>query len=321
MLVVLALGGNALLRRGEPLDPAVQLRNLRAAVSEAIAPIARHHQVVVTHGNGPQIGLLALQAAACKDVPPTPLDVLGAESEGMIGYLIEQALAGELPGRELATLLTQVEVDADDPAFSRPTKPIGPVYAEPEAERLAARTTWAFVRDGDGLRRAVASPEPRRIREINTIRLLVRAGVLVVCAGGGGIPVIAGADGGVRGVEAVIDKDLSAALLAEQIGADALLLLTDVAGVWARWPKPEGEPIRHATPAELRALRLDPGSMGPKVEAACRFAERTGRRAGIGAIAQAQAILAGTAGTIVGPRDVQPREGASTAARMPSGTT
>jgi carbamate kinase len=299
MLVVMALGGNALLRRGEPLDVEVQRRNLSRAVTRAIAPVARRHQVVITHGNGPQIGLLALQAAAYKDVKPYPLDVLGAESEGMIGYLIGQSLANELPGREIATLLTQVEVDPSDPAFDRPTKPIGPVYDEAEAQMLAARTSCILVRDGHGFRRAVPSPNPLHIHEIKAIRLLVRAGTLVICAGGGGIPIVKNADGAIHGVEAVIDKDLSAALLAEEIGADALLLLTDVAAVWSRWPQSNGEPIRSTTPAQLRSSRLDPGSMGPKVEAACRFVERTGRTAGIGAMEQADEVLAGTAGTIV----------------------
>lgn len=299
MLVAVALGGNALLRRGEPLEADVQRRNVLAAVTSAIAPIARRHQIVITHGNGPQIGLLALQAIAHKDVKPYPLDVLGAESEGMIGYLIEQTLASELPGREIATLLTQVEIDPSDPAFAKPTKPIGPVYSEAEVETLAAHTTWQWIRDGQGFRRAVPSPAPRRILEINTIRLLVRAGITVICAGGGGIPIVVNADGALAGVEAVIDKDLSAALLAEEISADALLLLTDVPAVWTKWPKSEGEPIRRAMPAALRALAFDPGSMGPKVEAACQFAERTGRMAAIGAMAQAEDILAGTAGTIV----------------------
>ncbi len=299
MLVVIALGGNALLRRGEPLEADVQRRNLLTAVSKAIAPIACRHQVVVTHGNGPQVGLLALQAAAYKDVRPYPLDVLGAESEGMIGYLIEQTLSSELPGREIATLLTQVEVDPADPAFRNPTKPIGPVYDDMEAGRLAARTTWTWVRDGRGFRRAVPSPEPQRIREINAIKLLVRAGTLVICAGGGGIPVTVGADGALRGVEAVIDKDLSAALLSEELDADVLLLLTDVPAVWTRWPPGEGVPIGRTTPAALRALTFDPGSIGPKVAAACRFASRTGRTAGIGAIEQAEEMLAGNAGTIV----------------------
>ena len=299
MLVVLALGGNALLRRGEPLEADIQRRNLLTAVAHALAPVARRHQVVITHGNGPQIGLLALQAAAYKDVAPYPLDVLGAESEGMIGYLIEQTLANELPGREIATLLTQVAVDPADPAFANPTKPIGPVYGAEEAGKLAARTTWPLVRDGGGFRRAVASPEPRRIREINAIKLLVRAGVIVICAGGGGIPVVVGNDGMLHGVEAVIDKDFSSALLAQAIDADALLLLTDVPAVWTRWPMTEGAPIRHTTAAALRTSTFDPGSMGPKVEAACRFVEASGRVAAIGAINDAERILAGEAGTIV----------------------
>jgi carbamate kinase len=295
MRVVLALGGNALLRRGQALDVELQQQNIRSAVETAVAPIARRHDVVITHGNGPQIGLLALQATAYRDVPPYPLDVLGAESEGMIGYMIDLALANALPGRDIATLLTEVEVGADDPAFAAPSKPIGPLYTDAEAARF--RVT--MIRDGEGWRRAVASPEPRRIREINTIRLLLRAGVIVVCAGGGGIPVIATEAGALRGVEAVIDKDLAAALLAEAIDADALLLLTDVPAVWTRWPMAEGRPIGRATPAELRALRFAPGSMAPKVEAACRFVERTGRMAAIGAIDQAEAVLEGTAGTIL----------------------
>jgi carbamate kinase len=299
MLVVLALGGNALLRRGQPLDAEVQRRNLLDAVAKAVAPIARKHRLVITHGNGPQIGLLALQTAAYKDVRPYPLDVLGAESEGMIGYLIEQALSNELPHREIATLLTQVEVDRSDPAFAKPSKPIGPVYGEAEARQLAARTSWTFVPDGGGFRRAVPSPAPRRIREINVIKLLVHSGMVVICAGGGGIPVVATDDGALRGVEAVIDKDLSSALLAEEIGADALLLLTDVAAVWTKWPMSAGRPIGRITPSELRALAFDSGSMAPKVAAACRFAQRTGRMSAIGAIEQAEAILAGEAGTIV----------------------
>jgi carbamate kinase len=227
------------------------------------------------------------------------MDILGAESEGMIGYLIEQTLSNELPGREMATLLTQVEVDAADPAFGAPSKPIGPVYGEIEARVIAGRTQWHFVADGGGFRRAVASPEPRRILEINAIKLLVHAGVLVICAGGGGIPVMATASGGLRGVEAVIDKDLSAALLAEKIGADAMLLLTDVPAVWTRWPASEGTPIGRTTPAQLRAMTFELGSMAPKVEAACRFAERTRGYVGIGAIDQADAILRSEAGTIV----------------------
>lgn len=299
MLVVMALGGNALLRRDEPLELELQRRHLARAVSEAVGPICREHQVVITHGNGPQIGLLALQMAAYQKVRPYTLDVLNAESAGMIGYLIQQELANELPGREIAALLTQVEVDEADPAFSQPSKPIGPLYSEREVKVLAARMGWTFVRDGDGYRRAVPSPLPRRICEINVIRLLLQAGVVPICAGGGGIPVAKGADGTLHGMEAVIDKDHSAALLAEQLGADVLLLLTDVSAVWTAWPMPAGEPIGRITAPELRSMQFAPGSMGPKVDAACRFVERTGRIAGIGAIEEARDILAGRAGTIV----------------------
>jgi carbamate kinase len=225
--------------------------------------------------------------------------VLGAESEGMIGYMLEAALASALPDREIATLLTQVEVDPADPAFGRPSKPIGPLYDEAEAHRLAAERSWTMMRDGAAWRRAVPSPAPQRIRELHTIRLLLDAGVTVICAGGGGIPVMVAADGGIRGVEAVIDKDFAAALLARSIGADALLLLTDVAGVWTRWPAQDVPPIRHATPDILRRYDFAPGSMGPKVEAACGFVEATQRWAAIGAIGDAEAILAGQAGTII----------------------
>jgi carbamate kinase len=299
MLVVLALGGNALLRRNQPLEAELQRRNVLDAVAMAVAPIARRHQTVITHGNGPQIGLLALQAAAYRDVRPYPLDVLGAESEGMIGYLIEQALAGALPDRELATLLTQVEVDPGDAAFAAPSKPIGPIYTAEDAQRLAGRMSWTFRPDGEGWRRVVPSPAPRRIREINAVRILLRGGATVICAGGGGIPVVTTPQGGVLGVEAVIDKDLSAALLAEELGADILLLLTDVSAVWTKWPKSDGLAIGHIGATALRAFDFAPGSMAPKVAAACRFAEKTGGIAGIGAIDEAEAILAGAAGTIV----------------------
>ncbi|HXP72654.1 MAG TPA: carbamate kinase [Stellaceae bacterium] len=299
MRIVMALGGNALLRRDEAPEAEVQRRNVQRAVEKSVAPIACRHELVVTHGNGPQVGLLALQAAAYRDVRPYPLDVLGAESEGMIGYLLDLALGNALPERDIATLLTQVEVAPDDPAFSAPSKPIGPTYTDAEVERLTTHRHWTMMRDGAGWRRAVPSPAPRRIREISTIKLLLRAGVIVVCAGGGGIPVIVTPEGGLQGIEAVIDKDLAAALLAEAVDADFLLLLTDVPAVWNRWPMSEGTPIRRATPAELRSHSFAAGSMGPKVEAACRFVERTGRRAGIGAIDQAEAILEETAGTLV----------------------
>lgn len=298
--IVAALGGNALLRRDEPLEAHIQRRNIARAVA-ALAPVASDHELVVTHGNGPQVGLLALQAGAYDGVAPYPLDVLGAESEGMIGYLLEQELRNALPGRDVATLLTQVVVSETDPAFARPTKPIGPMYDEDEARRLADERDWAIAPDGPGWRRVVASPEPLEVVELETIRLLVDEEVLVVCAGGGGIPVVVDPGGGLRGVEAVIDKDLAAALLAELLGAHVLLLLTDVAAVFRGFGTDRAEPIRDATTDVLRRERFAEGSMGPKVEAACRFAERTGRRAAIGALEDAARITAGTAGTQVSP--------------------
>ena len=295
MLIVIALGGNALLRPGERPEASVQRANVRVAAA-AVAELARRHDVVVTHGNGPQIGWLALQAEAVSR--PDPLDVLGAESEALIGYLIEQELAPLLPGREIATLLTQVEVDPGDPAFAAPTKPIGPLYAE-GAPAQARERGWSIAAVHGGFRRVVPSPEPRRIRELGVIRRLAGAGVVVICAGGGGIPVAATAGGALRGVEAVVDKDLTAALLASELGAGALLLLTDVAAVYADWPSPAQRPLRRVTPRELRAHHFAPGSMGPKVEAACRFAERSGRPAAIGALADAVRVLAGEVGTLV----------------------
>jgi carbamate kinase len=296
--IVAALGGNALLRRGEPLEADVQRRNVATAVA-ALAPVARAHELVVTHGNGPQVGLLALQAAADRTVRPYPLDVLGAESEGMIGYLLEQGLRNALPERDIATLLTQVVVAPDDPAFARPTKPIGPVYEEHEARHLAAERGWSIAPDGGHWRRVVPSPEPVEIVELHTVRLLVDAGVLVVCAGGGGIPVVVDGAGALRGVEAVVDKDLAAALLAESLQADLLLLLTDVSVVVRGYGSADAVPIRDSTPAELRDLVFAEGSMGPKVEAACRFVERSGGRAAIGALEAAEELAAGSAGTQV----------------------
>jgi carbamate kinase len=297
-LAVVALGGNALARRGEPLEVGVQRANVEVA-ARVIAEIAAGHRVVVTHGNGPQVGLLALQNEAYRDVAPYPLDVLDAESEGMVGYLLEQELGRHLPRRRLATLLTQVVVNRQDPSFGRPTKPVGPVYAESVAKALAGRRGWRVAPDGRGWRRVVPSPEPRRIIELDTIRLLVDHGVTVTCAGGGGIPVIADGVGGLRGVEAVIDKDLVAALLAVELRADLLVLLTDVDGVFEGWGTEDARLIRSTTPAELRALDLPAGSMGPKVEAVCRFVERRGGVGAIGALADGERVARGEAGTAV----------------------
>jgi len=298
MLVVVALGGNALMRRGEPVDAETQRRNV-ANAAHAIASIAEQHDVVVTHGNGPQIGLLALQAAADDASSVFPLDVLGAETEGMIGYVIERELANRLPDRSIATLLTQVEVDPDDPAFADPTKPIGPLYAAADARRLARERGWTIVEDGGGYRRTVPSPTPLAIREIDAIKTLVDAGVLVICAGGGGIPVSIDESGAIRGIEAVIDKDHCAALLAIELDADALLILTDVPAVYDGWGTSNQRAIRQATPQALGQFTFDRGSMGPKVEAACRFVDVTGGIAGIGDLTSASALLRDEAGTVI----------------------
>jgi carbamate kinase len=304
MRLVVALGGNALLRRGEPLTAENQRANARAAC-QALAPVAREHELVISHGNGPQVGLLALQASAYTAVETYPLDVLGAQTEGMIGYIIEQELGNELPfERHLATLLTMIEVDGDDPAFREPTKPIGPVYDAEEATRLAEEKGWSFAPDGASMRRVVPSPLPKRIFEIEAIDALLQRGCVVICAGGGGIPVMytdepAPAGRRLVGVEAVIDKDLASALLAVDLKAEALLIVTDVDAVYADWGTPQQRAIRRATPEVLVGTEFAAGSMGPKVRAACSFARQTGGLAAIGSISDAAALLRGEAGTLV----------------------
>lgn len=302
LIVVIALGGNALLQRGEPVSAEHQRKNMRSA-GESIANVARNHHVVLTHGNGPQVGLLALQEASYSDIFQNPLDVLGAETEGMIGYLIEQELSNRLPGREILTLLTRVEVDAGDPAFRNPTKPIGPVFEPEEARRIAAQRGWSLAPDGDGLRRVVPSPLPREIIPAKIFRRLLVRGVLVICAGGGGIPVVWDEEKGWRGVEAVIDKDRTASLLATDVGADALVMLTDVPAVQVGWGTPEARDIKKTTPSELKALadQFPAGSMGPKIQAAIEFVESTGGFAAIGSLSDAPAIIRQEAGTIVLP--------------------
>jgi carbamate kinase len=304
MRVVAALGGNALLKRGEPLTAENQRANARLAC-KALAPVALEHELVISHGNGPQVGLLALMGSAYTAVETYPLDVLGAQTEGMIGYLIERELGNLLPQeRPLATLLTMIEVDGDDPAFADPTKPIGPVYDEQEAGRLGAEKGWTFKPDGESFRRVVPSPAPRRIFELRAIRTLLEQGTVVICAGGGGIPtryvdepVPAGRR--LEGVEAVIDKDLASALLAIDLEADVLLIVTDVDAAYTDWGTPEQRPIRQATPAQLEAMGFADGSMGPKVRAACQFVEATGKRAVIGSMTDTPALLSGQAGTTI----------------------
>lgn len=299
MRIVVALGGNALLRRGEPLSAENQRENVRIACTQ-IARIAPGNELVVAHGNGPQVGLLALQGAAYKDVPTYPLDVLGAETEGMIGYIIEQELGNLLPFEvPFATLLTQVEVDAADPAFQKPTKPIGPVYSREEAEQLAKEKGWSIAADGDRFRRVVPSPRPKRIFEIRPISWLLEKGSVVICAGGGGIPTMYDQNGRLQGVEAVIDKDLCSALLAEQLNADLLVIATDVDGAYLNWGTPEQRRIHEAHPDELERLGFAAGSMGPKVQAACEFARNTGKVAVIGSLGDIEAIVQGSAGTRV----------------------
>jgi carbamate kinase len=279
----------------------VQRANVRTA-AQALAPVAAQHQLLLSHGNGPQVGLLALQAAAFKEVEPYPLDLLGAQTEGMIGYLIEQELGNLLPAEvPFATILTMVEVDADDPAFAEPTKFVGPVYDDAQAEALAAEKAWTFKRDGDQLRRVVPSPAPKRIFEIRPIRWLLDRGVLVICAGGGGIPTtfVPGKERTLGGVEAVIDKDLASELLAREVDADLFLMATDVDGVYANWGTPEQRRLDRVTPGELRQLDFPAGSMGPKVDAAARFVEATGKRAAIGALGDIEQIVEGRAGTNV----------------------
>jgi carbamate kinase len=299
MRVVIALGGNALLRRGQPMTAENQRSNIRLA-AERIAAAVDGNEIVVAHGNGPQVGLLALQAAAYVDVPAYPLDVLGAQTEAMIGYVIEQELGNLLPEEQpLATILTMVEVDRDDPAFAHPTKPIGPVYPRDHAVVLAADAGWSIAPDGDGFRRVVPSPKPKRIFEIRPIRQLLEAGTIVVCAGGGGIPTMFDESGALYGVEAVVDKDATSAMLAEQLDADLLVIATDVDAVYLDWGTPQARRVERATPDELDALGLAEGSMGPKVEAAARFARNTGKRAVIGSLDDLADLVRGGAGTVV----------------------
>ncbi|SEG65240.1 carbamate kinase [Thermomonospora echinospora] len=309
MRVLVALGGNALLRRGQPPDAEVQRANAMAAV-RSLAPLAAAHELIITHGNGPQVGVLAVQSAADPGLSgPYPFDTLGAQTQGMIGYWLLQALQNALPGRQVVSLITQTLVSAVDPAFADPTKFVGRVYERDEAEKLAAEHGWTVRPDGGYWRRVVPSPRPQRVVETRLIHRLVREGAVVVCAGGGGVPVVRNGVGRLEGVEAVIDKDLTGALLAEALEADAFLILTDVPEVVRGFGTSRRRPIRHTTPYELRAQRFAAGSMGPKVEAVCGFVERTGDMAAIGALDRCRQILEGTSGTIVTPDATWPPAG------------
>jgi len=297
MRVVVALGGNALLKRGEPLTAENQRRNV-AIAARALAPLAHDYQLVISHGNGPQVGLLSLQSAAYDEVEEYPLDILGAQTEGMIGYMIEQELGNLLPIEEpLAAILTMVEVAPDDPAFGNPTKPIGPVYSEEEAKRLAEERGWSIAPDGEYWRRVVPSPEPQRIFEMRPIHWLLENGATVICAGGGGIPTVYKPDGTLEGVEVVIDKDRASALLAFELDAGLLILATDTDGVYLNWGTEQARRIERTTPEQMDQHEFEEGSMGPKVEAACDFVRRSGGRAVIGSLTDMQGMVDGTAGT------------------------
>ena len=299
MRILVALGGNALLRRGEAMTAENQRRNIRQA-AEALAPLAGDNQLVITHGNGPQVGLLALQSAALEETDAYPLDVLGAQTDGMIGYVIEQELGNLLPFEQpFATILSMVEVDPDDPAFQHPSKPIGPVYTEAEARRLAAQKGWTVAADGAGFRRVVASPLPQRIFQTRPVKWLLEKGCIVICAGGGGIPTMYAPGRRLQGIDAVVDKDRASALLARELEVDVFVMATDADAVYLDWGTPQQRAIRRATPQALAAYPFAGGSMGPKVEAASEFAERTGRTAVIGALADVTRMVRGEAGTIV----------------------
>ena len=299
MRLLIALGGNALLKRGEPMTAQNQRANVRTAC-EQIAKAYEGNELIISHGNGPQVGLLALQNNAYKAVPMYPLDVIGAESLGMIGYMIQQELANFVPkSATLCNVLTQTEVDPKDPAFQHPTKPVGPVYTKEEAEALAAKEGWSIAPDNDKFRRVVPSPEPKRIFGLKSLKTLVEAGHIVICCGGGGIPTYYDEEGRLRGAEAVIDKDLASSVLAADLDADLFIIATDVDGAYLDWGKPEQRRIAQADPKSLREYGFAKGSMGPKVEAACRFVEKSGKTAVIGALDKIDEILAGRSGTRV----------------------
>lgn len=301
MRIVVALGGNALLRRGDKPDADIQIANVQLAAAQ-LAKLATEHELIITHGNGPQVGVLALESANDERLSRAyPLDTLGAETQGMIGYWLLQAMQNALPGRQVATMVCQTLVLSGDPAFANPTKFVGEVYDEETAKRIARERGWVVKADGEHFRRVVGSPAPQRVIETRLIRNLVNSGAVVICAGGGGVPVIRNEKGQLQGAEAVIDKDLTAAVLAEDLEADALIILTDVDGVYEGYGTAQARMVKRATPMRLREMGLPAGSMGPKVEAACRFVELTGDMAAIGRLEDALDIIAGHSGTIVTP--------------------
>ncbi|MEB6463096.1 carbamate kinase [Raoultella ornithinolytica] len=300
--IVIALGGNALLARGEALSAENQYRNI-AQIADVVASLSQEYQVVIVHGNGPQVGLLALQNQAYSDSPAWPLDVLVAETQGMLGYMIAQVLGSRAGIPPVVTLLTRVEVDAADPAFRQPGKYIGPVWAAEEQSALEARYGWQMKKDGDYVRRVVPSPRPQKILERQAISQLLADGNVVICAGGGGTPVVE-ENGSYQGMEAVVDKDLAASVLAQSLQAEALLILTEADAVYLDWGTPKARALRTATVDDLRPLAVPDGAMGPKAEAAIQFVEMTGHPAYIGALCDAPAILRGEKGTLIAPAAV-----------------
>lgn len=294
-ILVVAVGGNALLQRGEPMSHANQVKNISVA-TEALAKLSQDHRVVIVHGNGPQVGLLALQNLAYTDAPPYPMDVLGAETQGMIGYMMAQALRRALPEKEVSTVLTQVAVDHNDPAFANPSKFIGPVYDQATAELMAEKYGWTIKPDGEYWRRVVPSPHPQAILDLASIQTLLDNGHTVICCGGGGCPVVED-ECGYQGIEAVIDKDWSAAVLATQLGAEHFLILTDGDYVCVDWGTPREKPLYDVTVAEISQYQFAAGSMAPKVEACCKFAEATRGTGHIGSLHKANEVMSHLSGT------------------------
>jgi carbamate kinase len=298
MRILIALGGNALLRRGEALTAKNQITNIKSAAAQ-IAEIAQGNELIITHGNGPQVGLLALQNSAYEAVEPYPLDILDAESQGMIGYLLEQEINNFLKDdRNIVTLLTRVQVSSKDPAFMRPTKPIGPLYSKAEADYLSQNKKWAFCIEADKYRRVVPSPLPEKILITDSILHLISCNSIIIAAGGGGIPVIL-KNNKYEGVEGVIDKDLTSSLLAEQVAADLFIIATDVDAIYLDWQKPTQYPIQTISPEGLKKIHFAEGSMAPKVKAACRFVEITKKPAIVGSLDHIQDLLNAKSGTLI----------------------
>lgn len=298
-ILVVAIGGNALLQRGELMSCENQRKSVEAT-AQSLAKLHEEYRLVIVHGNGPQVGLLALQNLAYRDCPPYPLDILGAETQGMIGCLMQQGIKKELPNTNVTTLITQVMVNSDDPAIADPSKFIGPVYDKESAQQLADQHGWTIKPDGDYWRRVVPSPTPSKIMESDAIKSLLEKDHIVICGGGGGAPIVKNGTT-IKGFEAVIDKDATAALLASEIGAAELLILTDGSHVYLDWGKPNARPLTDVTVKEMRSYSFAAGSMGPKVNACCDFAEQTGGTGNIGDLYQAVDVMKRTTGTRIYP--------------------